>query len=137
MTCAVNGGSIIAEHSIFWNDYEQATIKDDPWLACLFAVLSLSAFFMDETQATARGLSVEQLRLVASTWFDCSIATLYRCALTTTPSLLTCQTIQILGPAFHLTGNTTLHQSMTAIEHAQMRMINLNLLGDRSPDGQD
>ena len=137
MTCAVHGPTLIAEHARFWDDYEETRIRDDPWLACLFAVLSLSAFFMDEAQATMRGFSLQQLRPIASTWFDCSIATLYRCSLTTAPTLLTCQTIQVLGPAFHLSGNTTLHQSMTAMEHVQMRLINLHLLGEGLRDGDE
>ncbi|KAK1921902.1 hypothetical protein DB88DRAFT_512348, partial [Papiliotrema laurentii] len=136
MSCSVHGPTLLTEHDSFWRKLDRSELKDDLWLGILFAVLSVSAFFMDENQAAIRGFSFQHLKVVGSAWFDSAIATLFRCGIWTRPSILTCQILQILGPAFHLTNNTNLHQSLTGLERTQMRSINLHLLGSNKEDAQ-
>lgn len=134
MACAIHGPSFVSEHDSFWHRLERSELRDGLWLGLLFAVLSVSAFFMEEDQAAQRGFSYQYLKIVGTAWFDSALAILYRCGLWTRPSLLTCQILQVLSPAFHLSGNTSLHQNLYGVLISQMRAINLHLLGSRKDD---
>lgn len=136
IACTVHGPTFLAEHEAFWDKMQRNELKDDLWLGLLFAVICMAAFFMDEDQAAARGFSFPHLAAVATAWFDNAIATIFRCGVWKRPAFITCQVIQTLGPAFHLTSNTSLHQSLTALERTQMRSVNLHLLGSHKEDRQ-
>lgn len=136
MASAVHGRTFLADHEAFWHRLERSELQDELWMGLLFGVLSVAAFFMDENQAALRGLSFQYLKLVGNAWFDSSIAILYRLGIWNRPTLITCQILQVLSPAFHLTGNTSLHQSMTGVGTNQMRAINLHLLGSHKDDSR-
>lgn len=121
--------SLEKQHKNFWTLYEQDQAPDGMQLALLFAVLSNAAFFLDEQQAWDQGLDPERLLHFARQWFNCSIATFYRCGGVSHHSLTACQTILTLRYAFHLTGNSNAHQQMSYIGIGMARAMNLHLLG--------
>ncbi|KAJ5419423.1 uncharacterized protein N7487_002993 [Penicillium crustosum] len=53
--------TLVQQHDTFWTDYEQQKPQDGMVLALLFAVLSTSAFFLDEEQAQLRGFDHQEL----------------------------------------------------------------------------
>lgn len=132
---AIQGRVFMAELQTFWEQLARNELRDQLWIGLLFAVLSVSALFMDEGQAGDRGLSFQYLKVVGTVWFDSAIGVLFRLGIWTRPSLVACQIIHVLGPAFHLTGHTNLHQTLSALCSAHMRSINLHLLGSPRDDG--
>ncbi|ORX40003.1 hypothetical protein BD324DRAFT_607140 [Kockovaella imperatae] len=126
-----------AEYNEFWSRADRMDLKDDIWLGLMFAILSISAYFMDERQASLRGLTPIQMRHWAGTWFNAAIATACRCNLLTEPSFTLCQMLSVLGPGFHLSRNTRLHQSLTDLSRSYGKAINLHLLGSRQEEWTD
>ena len=129
--------SLERQHKNFWTLYEQDQPPDGMQLALLFAVLSNAAFFLDEQQAWEQGLDPERLLQFARQWFNCSIATFFRCGGISHISLAACQTILVLRYAFHLTGNSITHQQLAYVGIGIARAMNLHLLGknDSSLEG--
>ncbi|KIW12738.1 hypothetical protein PV08_07924 [Exophiala spinifera] len=121
--------SLQQQHDRFWTLYEQGHPPDGMSLAVLFAVLSTAAFFLDDQQAWSQGLVPQRLLYSARDWFNCSIATFFRCGGLTHHSLAACQTILTLRYAFHLTGNSSLHQQLAYLGLGMARAMNLHLLG--------
>jgi hypothetical protein len=124
--------SFLERHDEFWATAGQET-ADDVWLAILFAVYSMAGFFMEDSQAQLNGFMEGELEQLARTWFDCSIATLYRNDFVSHPSLASIQAVQILMYPFHLSGNTAIHPTMHEICIQTARLLNLHLLGS-SPE---
>ena len=128
ITGVIHAPSFWSEFADFWTKLERAQARDDIWLALLLSVLSIGAYFMDEQQAHIRGL--EGTQHLALTWFNAAVATVLRCNLLTDPTLTLCQVIQVLGPGYHLSRNTRLHQSFTPIGRGYAKELNLHLLGE-------
>lgn len=116
-------------HNEFWTLQDQGQPQDGIFLSLLFAVLSNAAFLLDDQQMKSAALDPEQLKRSATTWFDCSFATFFRCDGLARPSLLACQAMVTLNYAFHLSGNTRIHGAMPNINIGMARAINLHLLG--------
>lgn len=116
---------------------ESDNVPDDIIFAAILAVICVAAFFMTEGQANTRGLPYTHLPVLAKIWFDAAIAILYRCNVTTRPSLLACQTIDVLGPAFHFTNNTALHGALGPMSMSHAYALNLHLLGGPEADVGD
>jgi hypothetical protein len=121
--------SLERQHKNFWTLYEQEQAPDGMQLALIFAVLSNAAFFLDDQEAWQQGLNPERLQQFARQWFNCSIATFFRCGGVTHHSLAACQTILTLRYAFHLTGNSNTHQQLAYVGIGIARAMNLHLLG--------
>lgn len=113
----------------FWTLPARNQSQDGMFLVLLFAILSNAAFLLDDSQLVAAGLVPQQLRRSAPIWFDCCLATFFRCHGMTRPSLMACQAMVTLNYAFHLTRNTRIHVTICAIIAAMARAMNLHLLG--------
>lgn len=126
-------------HSNFWTLHERGQLPDGMHIALLFAVLSNPAFFLDEQLASLQGLDPDCLMHFARQWFNCSIATFYRCGGMHHQSLAGCQTIFTLRYALHLTGNSNTHQLLAYVNIGIARAMNLHLLDkdDRSPEEEN
>ncbi|KAK0389772.1 hypothetical protein NLU13_3345 [Sarocladium strictum] len=129
--------SLERQHKNFWTLYEQDQPPDGMHLALLFAVLSNAAFFLDEQQAWEQGLDPERLQQFARQWFNCSIATFFRCGGISHNSLAACQTILSLRYAFHLTGNSSTHQQLAYVGIGIARAMNLHLLGKNESSSEE
>jgi len=129
MCGSLHRDSLQRQHDNFWTLREQGQPPDGMPLALLFAVLSNAAFFLDEQLAWSRGLPPQQLLQSAREWFNCSVATFFRCGGLTHFSLTACQIILTLRYAFHLTGNSSLHQQLAYLGIGIARAMNLHLLG--------
>lgn len=132
ITGSIDMSTFLQEQDIFWMQLEAHAYQDDIWLALYLAVLSVSAFFADEDRGMMTIFTVSQLQDIGRTCFDAAIATIFRCDGTIHPSLVLCQAVQTLGPAFHFTSNTKLHRSLTPISTSHARSLNLHLLGKSS-----
>lgn len=128
----LNQSTLYKHHEIFWSLHREGKDEDGMAVALLFAVLSVSAFFLNDHQVRASSLYLQDVESLALRWFNCSLATFFRCEGFTKPSLLSCQTILTLHPAFNLSGNTPIHRSLMQLLLANGRAINLHLLGDVS-----
>ncbi|KFY53881.1 hypothetical protein V496_07364 [Pseudogymnoascus sp. VKM F-4515 (FW-2607)] len=116
-------------HNEFWTLQEQGQPQDGIFLSLLFAVLSNAAFLLDNQQMESAGLDPDKLKRSATTWFDCSFASFFRCDGLAHRSLLACQAMVTLNYAFHMSGNTRIHGAMPSINIGMARAINLHLLG--------
>jgi hypothetical protein len=132
ITGSIHLPTLRREQDTFWIQLETNSYRDDMWLALYFAVLSVSAFFVDENHASMVNMTVSQLRHFGRTCFDAAIATIFRLDGITHPSVVLCQAVQTLGPAFHFTSNTKLHRSLVPIITSHARTLNLHLLGRAS-----
>jgi len=138
ITGSVHISTFLKQQDRFWIELESHTVQDDMWLALYFAVLSVSAFFVEDDRAKMANFTVQQLRHLGGICFDAAVATIFRRDGATHASIMLCQAVQTLGPAFHFTSNTSLHRSLTALSTSHARSLNLHLLGN-SPagDGSD
>ncbi|EWG56025.1 hypothetical protein FVEG_14159 [Fusarium verticillioides 7600] len=125
------------QHNDFWTLYEKGQPPDGMTLALLFAVLSNAAFFLDEQVARTQGYAPQRLQHFARKWFDCSIATFFRCGGITHHSLAACQTILTLRYCFHLTGNSNTHQLLAYVGIGIARAMNLHLLENSHSSSED
>jgi hypothetical protein len=132
ITGSVHIPTLLREQDQFWIQLEARQFHDNIWLASYLAVLSVSAFFMEDAQAMTTNMTVPQLRGLGHRCFDAAIATIFRQNGITQPSIVLCQAVQTLGPAFHFTSNTNLHRSLTPISASHARSLNLHLLGKSS-----
>jgi len=132
LTGSVHLPTLRRDQDTFWIQLESNSYRDDIWLALYFAVLSVSAFFVDQDHASSVNMTVSQLRNLGRTCFDAAIATIFRMGGITHPSVVLCQAVQALGPAFHFTSNTKLHRSLVPIITSHARTLNLHLLGKTS-----
>jgi hypothetical protein len=132
ITGSVHLSNLRREQDTFWIQLEANSYRDDIWLALYFAVLSVSAFFVDEDHASMVNMTVSQLHNLGRACFDAAIATIFRMDGITHPSMVMCQAVQTLGPAFHFTSNTKLHRSLVPIMTSHARTLNLHLLGKTS-----
>ncbi|KAL2866575.1 Zn(II)2Cys6 transcription factor [Aspergillus lucknowensis] len=130
----LHGPTLQRMHSAFWVQREQGVPQDTMFIALLFAVLSNAAYLLDDEDARETGLEPGRLRQLASVWFDCSYASFFRCNGLAEPSLLGVQAMVTLNYAFHLSGNTKMHNSMFSINVGTARSANLHLLGDQTSD---
>jgi len=129
ITGSVHIPTLLKDQDTFWIQLEAHRYRDDIWLALYLAVQSVSAFFVDEEHARVTDTTVSQLRNIGRTCFDAAIATIFRCNGMTCPTIVMCQAVQTLGPAFHFTSNTYLHRSLTPVCTSHARSLNLHLLG--------
>jgi len=130
--------TLLGLHRDFWSLAHQGKPPDGISLALLFAVLSTTAHLLDDDQASIIGISNLMLRKTAPLWFDCCLATFFRCDGLVRPSILACQTIITLSSSFHLSGNTAVHGAMGHLRNGYARALNLHLLGeDRSGSARD
>jgi hypothetical protein len=129
VTGSIQISTLLKGQDRFWLDMDSYNIRDDMWLAVYFAVLSASAFFVEEDSANTMNLTVPQLRDMGQACFDAAVSTIYRLDGLTQPSVFFCQTVQTLGPAFHFTSNTSLHRSLSAVSCSHARSLNLHLRG--------
>jgi len=132
ITGSVHLPTLRREQDTFWIQLETNSYRDDIWLALYFAVLSVSAFLVDEDHASIVNMTISQLRNLGRACFDAAIATIFRMDGITHPSIVLCQAVQTLGPAFHFTSNTKLHRSLVPIMTSHARTLNLHLLGKAS-----
>jgi hypothetical protein len=132
ITGSVHLPTLRREQDTFWIQLETNSYRDDMWLALYFAVLSVSAFFVDENHASMVNMAASQLRNLGRICFDAAIATIFRMDGITHPSTVLCQAVQTLGPAFHFTSNTKLHRSLVPIITSHARTLNLHLIGRTS-----
>lgn len=126
MCGCLHAPTLLRMHSEFW---DSPGPRDGMLLSLLFAVLSISAFLLDDEQLESSGLEPERLRSSGSLWFDCSLATYFRCDALTRPSLMACQAMIALNYSFHLSGNTRIHDAITHLNNGSARALNLHLLG--------
>jgi hypothetical protein len=129
ITGSVHLPTLRRQQDMFWIQLEANSYRDDIWLV---AVLSVSAFFVNEDHASMVNMTPSQLRNLGRTCFDAAIATIFRMDGITHPSMVLCQAVQTLGPAFHFTSNTKLHRSLVPIITSHARTLNLHLLGKTS-----
>jgi hypothetical protein len=121
--------TLVTDQETFWIQQEAHQVRDDMWLSLYLAVISVSAFFVEEERATSMNCSMKQLRHLGQRCFDAAIATIFRCDGATRASIVMCQAVQTLGPSFHFTSNTMLHRTLVAIVAGHARSLNLHLLG--------
>jgi hypothetical protein len=138
ITGSVHMSAFLKQQDRFWIEMESHSVRDDIWLALYFAVLSVSAFFVEDTLAATANLTVQQMHYVGRSCFEAAVATIFRLDGMTRPSTILCQAVQTLGPAFHFTSNTSLHRSLTALSTSHARSLNLHLLGQKpARDGSE
>lgn len=137
VTGSVCLSTLRGEQDRFWIELEAHSYRDDIWLALYFAILSVSAFFIDDDRARTLNLDLSQSRSLGQNCFDAAIATVFRQGGIAHPSAIFCQVVQTLGPAFHFTSNTNLHRSLVPIATSHARSLNMHLLGRRSTRADD
>ena len=120
-------------HHDFWTKPDRGQLHRGMYLAQLFALLSIAAYLLDDQQIEVIGLDVNRLRCSAPVWFDCCLATFFRCDGLIRPSLMGTQVLITLNYGFHLSGNTRIHRPLGHVNNGFARALNLHLLGsDRS-----
>ncbi|KAJ3533277.1 hypothetical protein NM208_g8059 [Fusarium decemcellulare] len=138
MNSCLHKPTFLREHDEFWDLYDQDRPCDGTYLSLLFAVLSMAAYFLGEEEANQAGLEMVELEKLGRLWFDCSLATLFRCEGFIKPSLTGCQVILTLNYSFHLSGNTAVHVTLSNLAVAFARTLNLHLLGnEKSASGDE
>ncbi|KAI9147016.1 Agnestins biosynthesis cluster transcription factor AgnL11 [Paramyrothecium foliicola] len=113
----------------FWTLPSRNKSQDGMFLALLFSILSNAAYLLEDEQIETAGLDISSIRQSGSVWFDCCIATFFRCDGITRPSLMACQAMVTLNYAFHTSGNTRAHVAISNIIAGTARAMNLHLLG--------
>lgn len=127
----LHGPVLRTTHRNFWLARSASPGQETMFTSLLFSILSVTAYLLTDDQASEAGYSRDELEAMASTWFDCSYASFFRCEGMSDPSLLAVQAMITLNYAFHLSGNSRAHHSMFGLNVGMARSIGIHLLGTK------